>query len=117
MTVHNPAIVTTKYGRIEGNYEDGQYVFKGIPYAAAPVGNLRWREPQQVKTWSNVRPAEKFGPIAPQNPLLGTQAIADYAVAEPQNEDCLYLNIWTRGLAVHESQNPCRHCTSKSGVL
>lgn len=95
MAVHNPAIVSTKSGRIEGNYEDGQYVFKGIPYAAATVGNLRWQAPKPVMPWSGVRSAKKFGSVAPQNPMLGTEALADFVVTEPQDEDCLFLNIWT----------------------
>ena len=96
MAVHNPVIVSTQYGRVEGNYEDEQYVFKGIPYAAAPVGNLRWKAPRPVMPWSGVRPAKKFGPIAPQNPLPGMEDLADFAATEPQDEDCLYLNIWTQ---------------------
>lgn len=95
MTSHNPAIVSTKYGRVEGRYEDGQYVFKGIPYAAAPVGRLRWRAPQTHKPWDSVRPALEFGPIAPQNPMLGMEALAELATTEAQDENCLYLNIWT----------------------
>jgi len=97
MVVHYPAIVSTRNGHVEGNYEDGQYVFRGIPYAAAPVGNLRWQAPQAATPWSDVRPAKKFGPIAPQNPLIGTEALADFTITEPQDEDCLYLNIWTPG--------------------
>jgi len=97
MTGYNPAIVGTKYGRVEGNYEDGQYVFRGIPYAAAPVGRLRWREPRPPLPWDGVRQAGKFGTIAPQNPMPGTEALADFAITEEQDEDCLYLNIWTPG--------------------
>jgi para-nitrobenzyl esterase len=95
MTAHNRVIVSTRYGRVEGTCEDGQYVFKGIPYAAAPVGRLRWRAPQPPRPWDGVRPALGFGPVAPQNPMLGMEAMADFAVTEPQDEDCLYLNIWT----------------------
>jgi len=91
------AIVTTKSGKIEGSFEDGLYVFKGIPYAAPPVGDLRWMSPQPVKKWSGVRPAKKFGPIAPQNMMVGGP-IAGFEEAEPQDEDCLFLNIWTPGL-------------------
>ncbi|MEJ2110241.1 MAG: carboxylesterase/lipase family protein [Acidobacteriota bacterium] len=101
MADKNSAIAATKYGRIEGNYEDGQYVFRGIPYAASPVGKLRWQAPDPVTPWSGIRPAKKFGPIAPQNPMLGMEALAELAVTEPQSEDCLYLNVWTQGLDMH----------------
>jgi para-nitrobenzyl esterase len=88
-------IVSTKSGKLEGNIENGLFVFKGIPYAEPPVGDLRWMPPQPVKKWDGVREAKNFGAIAPQTvvPLgpfvQGTQ---------PQSEDCLFLNIWTSGL-------------------
>lgn len=89
------ALVNTKSGKLEGVYEDGLYVFKGVPYAAPPVGDLRWLPPQPVNPWDGVRPAQEFGPIAPQNPLIG--AIIEQ-VPQPQDEDCLFLNVWTQGL-------------------
>jgi para-nitrobenzyl esterase len=62
----------------------GIRVFKGIPYAAPPVGALRWRAPQLVATWNGVRRADHFGPMCMQaGPASG------------MSEDCLYLNIWT----------------------
>ncbi|MBN2243434.1 MAG: carboxylesterase/lipase family protein [Acidobacteria bacterium] len=97
MHTKNAWLVRTAYGRVEGNCEDGQYVFRGIPYAAAPAGRLRWHAPQPPEPWNGVRPAREFGPVAPQNPLPGMEAMADFAVTEPQDEDCLYLNIWTPG--------------------
>jgi len=91
------AIVKTKSGKIEGGFEDGLYVFKGIPYAAPPVGGLRWMPPQPVKPWDGVRPAKKFGAIAPQNamPFPPPGVIFE---EQTQDEDCLFLNIWTPGL-------------------
>lgn len=75
-------------------------VFKGIPFAAPPVGNLRWRAPQPAKAWDGVLKADTFGPIAMQdNP--GRDPNAFYARewnADPEieiSEDCLYLNVWT----------------------
>jgi para-nitrobenzyl esterase len=97
MAIHNPAVVETRYGRLEGIHEDGEYVFRGIPYAAAAVGSLRWHAPQPPKPWSGVRQALEFGSVAPQNPMPGMEAMADFAVTEPQDEGCLYLNIWTPG--------------------
>lgn len=97
MPSRDAAIVATRYGLVEGNCEEGEYVFRGIPYAAPPVGALRWGAPQPPASWRNVRQAKTFGSIAPQNPMLGIEALADFAAAEPQAEDCLYLNIWTPG--------------------
>ena len=86
-------IVATKYGLVEGTLEEGRHVFRGIPYAAAPVGDLRWRAPQPPAPWRDVRPAKTFGEIAPQNPMLGLEALSDFGVQEPQDENCLYLNM------------------------
>jgi len=91
-------IVRTKSGEVEGMYENVQFVFKGIPYAAPPVGALRWMPPQPVEPWDGVRPAKEFGNIAPQNPLPGAAMIASLSVNEAQDENCLFLNIWTPAL-------------------
>ncbi len=91
-------IVNTKSGKVEGISEGPQYVFKGIPYAAPPVGKLRWLPPQPVKPWNGVRSAKEFGPVAPQNPMPGSEMLENLAMNEPQSEDCLFLNIWTPGI-------------------
>ena len=62
-------------------------VFKGIPYAAPPVGDLRWRAPQAPAAWTGVRKADQFGPLCPQFQGGGRQAA--------MSEDCLSLNVWT----------------------
>ena len=62
-------------------------VYKGVPFAAPPVGDLRWRAPQPVKPWSGVREADAFGPACMQPPGGGTGGA-------PVSEDCLYLNVW-----------------------
>lgn len=64
-------------------------VFRGIPYAAPPIGQLRWREPQPVVPWSGVRRADSFGPIAPQ----GSGRVNGHGLT--MSEDCLFLNVWT----------------------
>ena len=97
MSTSKQAIVGIKNGKLEGNLESGLYVFKGIPYAAPPVGNLRWMPPQPVKAWSGVRPVKKYGAIAPQNPMP-MAAPGMPVFDEPKDEDCLFLNIWTPGL-------------------
>jgi para-nitrobenzyl esterase len=69
--------------------------FRGIPYAAPPVGGLRWRPPQPVASWDGVRRADSYGPVAPQPPIADRSLY--FPGREPQSEDCLYLNVWTAG--------------------
>jgi para-nitrobenzyl esterase len=96
MSEDTPAVVETTAGKIEGIFRRGLYAFRGIPYAAPPVGRLRWLPPEPPEPWSGVRPALRLAPIAPQNPM--GLALLDSPVPEPQDEDCLYLNVWTPGL-------------------
>ena len=70
--------------------QDDVTVFRGIPYAAAPVGNLRWRAPQPPPAWEGVRSAAAFGPMSPQPRTAATEALG-----LPMSEDCLHLNVWT----------------------
>ena len=67
----------------------GGAVFKGVPYAQPPVGELRWREPMPVKPWAGVRDATAFGAICAQPAIFNRNA------PRFSNEDCLYLNVWT----------------------
>jgi para-nitrobenzyl esterase len=70
--------------------------FSGIPYARAPVGELRWRPPLPAEAWSEVRDASTFGPIAPQPAAVpGITSPSDPEASEPHSEDCLSLNVWT----------------------
>ena len=71
--------------------------FKGIPYAAPPVGALRWRPPQAVTAWQGTREANRFSPVCPQPgpPPGGFYQREFLQTAEAQSEDCLYLNVWT----------------------
>ena len=66
-------------------------IFRGIPFAAPPVSELRWKAPQPVATWEGVRPAAQFGPRCMQLPIFGDM---DFR-ANGTSEDCLYLNVWT----------------------
>ena len=75
-------------GDIEGVVEDGLAVYKAIPYAAPPVGNLRWREHQPAAPWTGVLKTDKFGPLPPQPTRPGR-------TADMMSEDCLYLAIAT----------------------
>ncbi len=77
-------------GQLEGVTQDTVVSFKGIPFAAAPVGDLRWRPPQPVKSWSGVRKADAFGADCMQVPFPSDAAPLGVKPAE----DCLYVNVW-----------------------
>ena len=78
-------------GRIEGLQIEGVETFKGIPYAKAPVGELRWQPPQPFQHWPGIRAAREYGPDCLQEPFPGNAAPTGSA---GYSEDCLTLNIW-----------------------
>ncbi|MBB3127176.1 para-nitrobenzyl esterase [Paenibacillus rhizosphaerae] len=84
-------IVQTASGKVSGVPLQGAYVFRGIPYAAPPTGKRRFQPPAPAQSWPGVKKCDQFGPLAPQqtDPSGGTTRI--------RSEDCLYLNVWTRG--------------------
>lgn len=88
-----PARATTTHGPIRGRWSQGIARFSGIPYAAPPVGPLRFRPPAPAEPWLTERSTEQSGPIAPQNPSIMDALYG----GEPQlqSEDCLTLNVWT----------------------
>ncbi|HUZ75315.1 MAG TPA: carboxylesterase family protein [Stellaceae bacterium] len=91
--------VRIESGLLAGCLEPGGVVrsFKGIPYARAPVGDLRWRPPLAPERWDGIRAATHFAPrcVQPERPIT---AIGSFA-PERESEDCLYLNIWTAAVA------------------
>ncbi|MFC1947095.1 carboxylesterase/lipase family protein [Chloroflexota bacterium] len=97
MSGKSETVAETVSGKIEGTYRGGLYIFKGVPYAASPVGTLRWMPPQPHSSWDGIRPAVEFSPIAPQT-VLPNPALDAIRVLQQQSEDSLYLNIWTPGL-------------------
>jgi para-nitrobenzyl esterase len=80
-----PSLVKVEGGLVQGTVDSGLTVFKGIPFAAPPVGDLRWRAPQPVSNWDTVLQADKFAP----GPIQAWDSPSG------KSEDCLYLNIWT----------------------
>src|SRR5450631_2482852 len=77
-------------GLVQGTVESGLTVYRGIPFAAPPVGDLRWRPPQPAASWEGVRQADKFAPQCVQS-----------IKPETTSEDCLYLNVWSPAKSVH----------------
>jgi para-nitrobenzyl esterase len=85
-------VVKTQAGNVQGVAERGVLAFKGIPFAAPPVGELRWREPRPADTWPGVRRAAAYGSACTQVPGLSE---ANGGSPGELSEDCLYLNVWT----------------------
>src|SRR6478735_2211795 len=91
----SPTIVKIDSGELEGVVADGVASFKGIPFAAPPVGELRWRPPQSVAKWTSVRDASEFGADCMQGRFGPPPAPVPGAPASRMpSEDCLYLNVW-----------------------
>ena len=100
-----PAVVKVDSGQLQGVETDGVISFKGIPFAAPPVGELRWRPPQPAPKWTGVRQATEFGPSCMQGrgftPTTGAgvrdggaTAAQSAPTTQGPSEDCLYLNVW-----------------------
>lgn len=83
--------VTTQFGTIQGVMNGNVYQFLGIPFAKPPVGNLRWKAPQNPDNWSDTLSVTNFPPVCPQKNF--DTGGTSYTITG--NEDCLYLNVWT----------------------
>jgi para-nitrobenzyl esterase len=79
-------------GTVVGDPEKPVQVYRGIPYAAPPVGDLRWKPPQPAARWSGIRECTSFSAQACQSPVMG---LPNPAAELPESEDCLYLNVLT----------------------
>lgn len=98
--------VSTDKGLIRGTpgRDSSVQAFKGIPFAAPPVGALRWQGPQPVSAWEGVRSADRFGPRCMQpRPDTGIAQDSE-GLGQPMAEDCLYLNVWTAATAASARQ-------------
>jgi para-nitrobenzyl esterase len=92
LQAETPAPVRTQAGMVQGTVADGITTYKGIPFAAPPVGDLRWRAPQSPAAWTGVRNADQFAPGCMQIPIV----LPAFGMGSfPVSEDCLYLNVWT----------------------
>lgn len=94
-------VVETRKGKIRGTVRNGYTIFKGIPYAKPPVGELRWKAPQEMEAWDGIYEADHFACKAVQesgNDKFYDKEFYGYPDYEvPCSEDCLYLNIWIPG--------------------
>ncbi len=100
-------LVEVTGGTIEGLYdESGMLAFKGIPFAAPPVGELRWKAPQPVIPWKGVKECKNFGPSPIQQPPLPFMFwSSEFLIPEePISEDCLHLNVWTKAKSTEEKR-------------
>lgn len=96
-SITQPKPIQIQSGQLQGVIEDGLTVYRGIPFAAPPVGDLRWRAPRAVASWRGVLDATDFKPACMQKgPTLP-------GMMEKYSEDCLYLNVWTPATVAHEA--------------
>ncbi|MFC5652767.1 carboxylesterase family protein [Paenibacillus solisilvae] len=85
-------IIDISSGKVKGIEVNGVHVFRGIPYAAPPIGRLRFKPPEPPRPWAGVRLCDSFGPISPQK-----QNAQEFFPHQVQSEDCLSLNVSTSG--------------------
>ena len=97
-TIDSGALAGTRFGP-----DSNELSFLGIPFAAQPTGNLRWKPPQPVERWQGIRSASKFSPACPQQPSSWWSEMAGIDQLET-SEDCLYLNVWTTNSSVEQKQ-------------
>lgn len=102
------AIVKITNGKIQGttNGENTIRIYKGIPFAAPPVGNLRWKAPQPVQNWKGIKQCTAFSASPMQNKPQPFYCWSEEFIAQPEplSEDCLYLNVWTSAKSKSEKQ-------------
>ena len=89
-------IVKTDAGNVSGTEQNGLRVYLGIPFAAPPTGDLRWRPPAPVQPWDGVKETKMYSPACPQ------PAAASPGAPLNMSEDCLYLNVWTPAKSADE---------------
>jgi len=100
------AVVKTDAGLVSGTVSGDIHIFKGIPFAAPPVGDLRWKAPQPAAHWSGVKACDKFSASPMQaSPAPFSMWTEEFLIPkEPISEDCLYLNVWTGAKSSREKR-------------
>ena len=104
--------VETDAGWLQGTRDGNVQIFKGVPFAAAPIGELRWRAPQQVESWEGVRSAAAYAPMCAQR-----ETGSLWFELTEVSEDCLYLNIWAPEIAADEQPLPVMISVHGGGLL
>lgn len=89
------SVIQIDSGAVRGVVEDGVAIFRGIPYAQPPVGDLRWRPPRPVEPWAGERDGSQFGHACPQRAGIYPAWADEHLAAVGKDEDCLTLNVWT----------------------
>ncbi|HLZ41773.1 MAG TPA: carboxylesterase family protein [Candidatus Sulfotelmatobacter sp.] len=100
-----PSVVRVDSGQLQGAVDDGVVSYKGIPFAAPPVADLRWRPPQPAARWTGVRQATEFGADCMQG-RFGPPPAPGAPPARAPSEDCLYLNVWRPASAASGAKLP-----------
>jgi para-nitrobenzyl esterase len=100
-----PPVVRVDSGQLQGVLDDGVVSYKGIPFAAPPVGDLRWRPPQPAARWTGVRQATEFGADCMQG-RFGPPPASGAPPARASSEDCLYLSVWRPASAASGAKLP-----------
>ena len=97
-------VVETSYGNVRSVEQNGVETFRGIPFAKPPIGDLRWRAPEDPEPWAGIKDANEFGPCAIQSTIPGDIGELIGLATHTTSEDCLYLNVWTP--AVDNNKRP-----------
>lgn len=97
-TEENMQVVASQYGLLEGSKDENVLVFKGIPYAKPPVGDLRFHSPEEPDAWEGIRSAREYGSGCAQMPIMSLAGDLLLGDTEGECEDCLFLNVWTPSL-------------------
>ncbi len=97
-------VVKVEQGQLSGGTgsDASVRVYKGVPFAAPPVGDLRWKAPKAPSAWQGVRAATEFSPLCQQLPY--PQGSLYFQAPQPMSEDCLYLNVWTAAKSAREKR-------------
>ncbi|MEM7367859.1 MAG: carboxylesterase family protein [Bacteroidota bacterium] len=103
--IHSEAL-QLQQGLIEGSTQDGVHIFKGIPFAAPPIGELRWKAPQAAEHWTGTRICTEFAASPMQNEPRPFMMWSEEFMSPPGNlsEDCLYLNVWSAASSSQEKR-------------
>ncbi len=97
-------VIKTTNGQVEGYSKENLRIFKGIPFAAPPIGEFRWKAPQPVQNWNGIKKCTEFSASPIQNEPKPFMCWTEEFIAKPEplSEDCLYLNVWTSTKSITE---------------